>query len=57
MIKFVEDMGGQISPTNQNLLIFDGHGLHVTLDVVHQAKVVYLDLIHCLSIHCTPSNR
>jgi hypothetical protein len=36
---------GGISPTNGHLLILDGHGSHVTLEVVHKAKQIGLDLL------------
>jgi hypothetical protein len=46
---------GDISPTNQHLLILDGHNSHVTLDVVYKAKENGLDPLtlpshtsHCL---------
>jgi hypothetical protein len=36
---------GNISIENKHLLILDGHYSHVTLDVMHEAQAVELDLI------------
>ena len=43
-VKVLESQDG-ISPTNRNLLIFDGHGSHVTLKVVYKATQTRLDLL------------
>jgi hypothetical protein len=43
-VKSLESRGG-ISPTNRHLLILDGHGSHVTLDVVHKASQTGLDVL------------
>jgi imidazoleglycerol phosphate dehydratase HisB len=43
-IKSLESRGG-VSPTNRHLLIVDGHNSHVTLEVVHKAMQVGLDLL------------
>jgi imidazoleglycerol phosphate dehydratase HisB len=43
-IKSLESRGG-VSPTNRHLLIVDGHNSHVTLEVVHKAMGVGLDLL------------
>jgi hypothetical protein len=40
----LEKLGG-ISPSNRHLLILDGHRLHVTLNVVHKAKLIGLDIL------------
>jgi hypothetical protein len=40
----LEKRGG-ILPTNRHLLILDGHSSHVTLDVVHKAKLIGLDIL------------
>jgi hypothetical protein len=34
-----------VSPTNRHLLIVDGHNSHVTLEVVHKAMDIGLDLL------------
>jgi hypothetical protein len=36
---------GNLCTTNQHLLVLDGHNSHVTIDVVHKAKKMGLDLI------------
>jgi hypothetical protein len=43
-VTVLESRGG-ISPTNRHLLILDGHGSHVTLEVVHKARQTGLDLL------------
>jgi hypothetical protein len=43
----VQNFGSNLSPTNHHLLILDGHNLHVTLDVVHKAMGLGLNLITC----------
>jgi hypothetical protein len=43
-VKALESRGG-ISPTNRHLLILDGHGSHVTLEVVHKTRQTGLDLL------------
>jgi hypothetical protein len=43
-IKSLESRDG-VSPTNRHLLIVDGHNSHVTLEVVHKAMQVGLDLV------------
>jgi hypothetical protein len=44
---FINALGsrGGVSPTNRYLLIVDGHNSHVTLEVVHKAIQVGLDLV------------
>jgi hypothetical protein len=44
-VKNVRDSGLGISPTCRHLLILDGHGSHVTMDVVKIARSVGLDLL------------
>jgi hypothetical protein len=44
-VKNVRDNGLSISPTCHHLLILDGHGSHVTMDVVKIARSVGLDLL------------
>jgi len=46
----IQNSGGNRSPTNPHLLILDGHNSHVTLDVVHKAMGVGLNLM-TLSSH------
>jgi hypothetical protein len=53
-IKSIESRG-VVSPSHRHLLIVDGHNSHVTLEVVHKAMQVGLDLLilpshtsHCL---------
>jgi hypothetical protein len=43
-VKSLDSRGG-ISPTNRHLLIMDGHGSHVTLEVVYKAMQIGLDLV------------
>jgi hypothetical protein len=43
-INALQSRGG-VSPTNRHLLIVDGHNSHVTLEVVHKAMQVGLDLL------------
>jgi hypothetical protein len=43
-VRALEVRGG-ISPTNRHLLILDGHGSHVTLEIVHKARQTGLDLL------------
>jgi hypothetical protein len=43
-MKSLDSQGG-ISPTNMHLLIMDGHGSHVTLEVVYKAMQIGLDLV------------
>jgi hypothetical protein len=43
-IQALEKRGG-ISPTNRHLLIVDGHNSHVTMEVVHKAMAIGLDLL------------
>jgi hypothetical protein len=43
-IQSLEKRGG-ISPANRHLLILDGHNSHITMEVVHKAMVVGLDLL------------
>ena len=40
---------GEISSTNRHLLILDGHGSHVILEVVHKTRQTGLDLLTLLS--------
>jgi hypothetical protein len=40
----LEKLGG-ILPSNRHLLILDGHSSHVTLDVIHKAKLIGLDIL------------
>jgi hypothetical protein len=42
-IQFLQQRGG-ISITNRHLFIIDGHNSHMTLEVVHKAMQVGLDL-------------
>jgi hypothetical protein len=44
-VKNVKDYGLDISPSRRHLLILDGHGSHVTVDVVKTARSVGLDLL------------
>ena len=44
-VKNVRDCGLHIFPLCRHLLILDGHGLHVTMDVVKVARSVELDLL------------
>jgi hypothetical protein len=44
-VKNVRDYGLEISPVCCHLLILDGHGSHVTMDVVKTARSVGLDLL------------
>jgi hypothetical protein len=53
-VKNVRDCGLQISLLCRHLLILDGHGSHVTMDVVKKACSVGLDLLTLPSIHPTP---
>ena len=39
------DSRGSISPTNKHLLIMDGHGSHVTLELVYKAMQIEVDLV------------
>jgi len=41
----IQNSGSNLSPTNRHLLILDGHNLHVTLNVLHKAMGVGLNLI------------
>ena len=43
-INALESRGG-VSPTNRHLLVVDGHNSHVTLQVVHKAMQVGLDIV------------
>jgi hypothetical protein len=43
-VKSLDSQGG-ISPTNRHLLIMDGHGSHITLEVVYKAMQIGLDLV------------
>jgi hypothetical protein len=43
-IKALESRG-EISPSNRHLLIVDGHNSHITLEAVHKAMQVGLDLV------------
>jgi hypothetical protein len=36
---------GRISTANRHLLIVDGHNSHVTMEVVHKAMAIGLDLV------------
>jgi hypothetical protein len=47
-IKPLQSRGG-VSPTHRHLLRVDGHNYHVTLEVVHKAMEVDLDLATLLS--------
>jgi hypothetical protein len=42
---FKRSILGEISLTNRHLLILDGHGSHVTLEAIEQAKEFRLDMI------------
>jgi hypothetical protein len=44
---FAQSING-ITPNDQHLLILDGHGSHVTLQVIHQAQVLGLDMLTLL---------
>jgi hypothetical protein len=44
-VKNMRDCGLGISPSCRHLLILDGHGSHVTMDVVKTARSVGLDLL------------
>ena len=44
-VKNVRDYGLGISPSCRHLLILNGHGSHVTMDVVKTARSVGLDLL------------
>jgi hypothetical protein len=46
----IQNFGDNVSPTNCHLFILDGHNSHVTLDVMHKAMGVGLNLI-ILSSH------
>jgi hypothetical protein len=48
-VKKVHECGLEISPVRRHLLILDGHGSHVTMDVVKTACSVGLDLLTLLS--------
>jgi len=41
----VQTSGGNVFKTNNHLLLLDGNNSHVTLEVVHKARNVILDLI------------
>ena len=43
-VRVLESHGG-ISSTNQYLLILDGHGSHVTLELVYKVRQIGLDLL------------
>jgi hypothetical protein len=43
-VKSLDSQGG-ISPTNMHLLITDGYGSYVTLEVVYKAMQIGLDLV------------
>lgn len=43
-VKSVQKFGG-VSPTRRHLLILDGHCSHVSIDTVHEAKQVGLDML------------
>jgi hypothetical protein len=43
-VKSLKTQGG-ILPTNRHFLILDGHGSHVTLEVVYKAMQIGLDLL------------
>jgi hypothetical protein len=45
---FAQSISG-ITPNNQHLLILDGHGSHVTLEVVHQAQALGLNMLSLLA--------
>jgi hypothetical protein len=49
-VKNVRECGLGILPSCRHLLILDGHGSHVTMDVVKTARAVGLDLL-TLSLH------
>jgi hypothetical protein len=36
---------GEIFLTNKRLVIFDGHGSHVTLEAIEQAQIFELDMV------------
>jgi hypothetical protein len=44
-IVYIQNFGGNLCLTNHNLFILDDHNSHVTLDVVHKAMGVGLNLI------------
>jgi len=41
----VQACGGNLFKTNHHLLCLNGHNSHVTLEVVHKARNVFLDFI------------
>ncbi len=49
IISFCKILDGDIFPTNQHLFILDGHGSHVTLQVVTQAQQIGLKLLALLA--------
>jgi hypothetical protein len=49
IISFCKILDGNIFPTNQHLFILDGHGSHVTLQVVTQAQQLGLKLLTLLA--------
>jgi hypothetical protein len=40
----IQGHGGNLALINQHLLILDGHNLHVTIDIVHKARKMRLEL-------------
>jgi hypothetical protein len=44
-VKNIRECGLEISPSCRHLLILDGHGSHVTMDVVKTGRAVGLDLL------------
>ena len=50
-VKNVRECGLEVSPSCHHLLILDGHGSHVTMDVAKTACIVGLDLLTLPSHH------
>ncbi|KAH9292038.1 hypothetical protein KI387_042776 [Taxus chinensis] len=42
---FASSVPGGVSPTNRHLLIFDGHGSHVALGTIQEARSLGIDLL------------
>ncbi len=51
MYYFNKSILGGLSFNNQHLLILDGHGSHVTLETIEQAKEFGLDILITLPSH------
>lgn len=46
---FARSVPGGVSPTNRHLLIFDGHGSHVAVTTIEEARMLGIDLLTLLA--------